>query len=107
MEQINAKAYMKWRYVGKDQNPADVGSRGTLSRERLEIWLKGQNWLTEPGMWPAVVQTKPSKETEAEAKFVKEVEDTLHQVLEKNGFWNTRRITSWVARFIQNCNKGI
>ena len=68
--QINAKDYVKWRYVGTEQNPADVGSRGTLSRERLEIWLKGPNWLTEPEMWPAVVQTKPSKETEAEAKLV-------------------------------------
>ena len=47
-------------------------------------------------MWPVVVQTKPSKETEAEAKPVKEVfagatemEDTLHQVLEKHGLWKT------------------
>ena len=54
--QINAKDYVKWRYVGTEQNPADVGSRGTLSRERLEIWLKGPNWLTEPEMWPAVVK---------------------------------------------------
>ena len=45
-------------------------------------------------MWPAVVQTKSSKETEA--KLVKEVfaearemEDTLHQVLEKHGLWKT------------------
>ena len=64
-------------------------------------------------MWPVVVQTKPSKETEAEAKLVKEVfvgakemEGTLQQVLEKHGFWQTIRITSWVARFIQNCKKG-
>ena len=99
--QINAKDYVKWRYVGTELNPADVGSRGTLSRERLEIWLKGPNWLTEPEMWPAVVQTKPSRETEAEAKLVKEVfagatemEDALHQVLEKHGFWKTIRITS-------------
>ena len=80
--------------MGTGQNPADVGSRGTLSRERLEIWLKGPSWLSKPEMWPAVVKIRPSKETEAEAKLVKEVEDTLHQVLEKNGFWNTRRITS-------------
>ena len=47
-------------------------------------------------MWPAVVQTQSSKETEAEAKLVKEVfaeatemENTLHQVLEKHGFWKT------------------
>ena len=69
--------------MGTGQNPADVGSRGTLSRERLEIWLKGPSWLSKPEMWQAVVKTRPSKETEAEAKLVKEVEDTLHQVLEK------------------------
>ena len=34
------------------------------------------------------------------------MKDTLHQVLEKHGFWQTIRITSWVARFIQNCKKG-
>ena len=48
-----------------EQNPADVGIRGTLPRERLEIWLKGPNWPSKPEMWPAVVQTKPSKKTEA------------------------------------------
>ena len=101
--------------MGTEQYPADVGSRGTLSAERLEIWLKGPNWLTnyKPEMWQAVAQTKPSKETEAEVKLVKEVfagatemEDTLHQVLEKHGFWQTIRITSWVAIFIENCKKG-
>ena len=26
------------------------------------------------------------------------MEDTLHQILEKHGFWQTIRTTSWVAR---------
>ena len=41
----------------------------------------------KPELWPAPVQTGPSKDTEAEAKLVKEVvsvpvetEDSLHQV---------------------------
>ena len=83
--QINAKAYVKWRYVGTEQNPSDVGSRGTLSRELLKVWLKGPNWLSKPQMWLAVAQTKPCKETEAVANLLKEVfagatemEDTLH-----------------------------
>ena len=33
------------------------------------------------------------------------MEDTLHQILEKHGFWQTIRTTSWVARFIQTCKK--
>ena len=45
-------------------------------------------------MWPAVVQTKSSKETEAKlVKKVfaeaKEMEDSLLQVLEKHGLWKT------------------
>ena len=58
-----------------------------LSREHLEIWPKGQNRLSKPEMWPAVVQTKPCKETEAEAKLVKhlfpgatEMKETLQKV---------------------------
>ena len=61
-------------------------------------------------MWPSTAQIGPSKDTEAEAKLVKEVvsaavetEDSLHQVLQKHGFWKTIRITSWVARFLHNC----
>ena len=33
------------------------------------------------------------------------MEDTLHQILEKHGFWQTIRTTSWVVRFIQTCKK--
>ena len=47
------------------------------------------------------MQTKPSKETEAKIKLVREglpgateMKDTLHQVLEKHGFWQTLRIMS-------------
>ena len=65
--QINAEAYVKWSFVGTEQNPADVGGIGTLSRQRLEIWLKGPNWLSKPQMWPAVILTKSCKETEAKA----------------------------------------
>ena len=75
--------------------------------------MKGPNWLSKPEMWPALLQTKPSKETEAEAKPVKKVfhgatetEDTPHQVLVKHGLWQTIRTTPWVARFLQTCKKG-
>ena len=33
-----------------------------------------------------------------------EQEDSLEQILQKHGFWQTICITSWVARFIHNCN---
>ena len=72
--------------------------------------MKGPNWLPNPELWPAPVDTEPSKEFEAEAKLVKEVlalaiepDDKLHKLLQKHEFWPTIRITAWVARFVNNC----
>ena len=91
--QINAKDYIQWSHVSSGQNPADVGSRGNQFKELPERWLKGPEWLTKPEKWPAPVQTEPNKETEAEAKLVREVfsvaveqEDSLEQILQKHGF---------------------
>ena len=96
--------------MSSGQNPADLGSRGNQSKELPELWLKGPDWLSKAEMWPASMQSEPTKETEAEAKLVNEVfsvavetEDSLHQVLQKQGFWKTICITSWVARFLHNC----
>ena len=35
------------------------------------------------------------------------MKDTQQQILEKHGFWQTIRITSWEARFIHNCRKEV
>ena len=45
---------------------------GNQSNELPELWLKGPDWLSKPEMWPTSVHTV-HKETEAEAKLVKEV----------------------------------
>ena len=110
MKQIKAKNYIQWDHVSSGQNPADLGSRRNQSKELPELWLKGPDWLSKLEMWPASVQIGPSKETEAEAKLAKEVvsvavetEDSLHQVLQKHGFWKAIRITSWVAKFLHDC----
>ena len=87
--------------MSSGQNPADVRSRGNQFKELPELWLKGPEWLTKPEMWPAPVQTEPNKETEAEAKLVREIfsvaveqEDSLEQILQKHGFWQTIRVTN-------------
>ena len=49
-----------------------------LGEQRQE----GPNWLSKPEMWPAVVQTKPSKETEAEAKLVSDRSAQKHMARE-------------------------
>ncbi len=94
--QINAKDYIQWGQVSSSENPADLGSGENQSKGPGlpdYIYNTGPDWLSKPEMWPAPVQTRPSKETEAEAKLVKEVfsvaveqEDSLHHVLQKHGF---------------------
>ena len=76
--------------VSSGQNPGDLGSRGYQSKELPELWLKWPDWLSKAETWPPPVETGPSKETEVEAKLVKEVfsvaveqEDSLHQVLHR------------------------
>ena len=90
VSKIRDKHYMKWRHVGIDQNPADVGSRGCEADKLPELWLKGPEWLTDPEQWPVEIIAEPSKETETEAKLTKEVfatavetKDELDEILER------------------------
>ena len=109
VNKIRDKAHIQWRPVGNDQNPADIGSRGCQADKLNELWLKGPEWLTEPDLWPGDILSEPNKETEAEAKLVKEIfatvaetKDNLDEVLEKNSFWKTVRITTWIRRCLNN-----
>ena len=52
------------------------------------------------------------QETEAEAKLTKEIfatatetKDGLDEVLERNSFWKTVRVTTWMRRFLNNCKQ--
>ena len=112
VNKIRDKAYIQWRHVGTDQNPADIGSRGCQADKLSELWFKGPEWLTEPDLWPGDILTEPNKETEAEAKLTKkifaivtETKDSLDEVFEKNIFWKTVRITTWIRRFLYNCKQ--
>ena len=101
VNKIRDKAYIQWRYVGTDQNPADIGSRGCQADKLSALWFKGPEWLTERDLWPGEILTEPNKETEAKAKLTKEIfatvtetKDSLDEVLEKNSFWKSVRITT-------------
>ena len=54
-ERINhiLESRKKWRYCAKEDNPVDVGKRGTTS-ERLQnhgTWWEGPEWLTRGHSW--------------------------------------------------------
>ena len=110
VRKIKEKDFIEWRYVNTDRNPADIGSRGCKADQLSGEWIQGPEWLTRPELWPTPVETKPSNETEAEARMIKDVltvalesEDPLNQILQKHQYWRAIRVVSWIARFIHNC----
>lgn len=112
VNKIKDKAYIQWRHVGTDQNPADIGTRGCQADKLSELWFRGPEWLTEHDLWPGDILTELNKEIKAEAKHTKEIfatitktKDSLDEVFKKNSFWKTVRITTWIRRFLNNCKQ--
>ena len=74
--------------------------------------MNGPKWLATPENWPESPIIQSSKESQAEAKIVREVlcttqttneSDDLDLVLERNELRTTLRITAWILRFVHNC----
>ena len=108
VRKIQDKEYIHWRHVGSKENPADLGSRGGKAGECADLWFQGQSWLPYSENWPSDIVTSPSKETQAEAKVIKEVlsvaivdNKELDHLLQKWGLWKAVWICSWIRRFIQ------
>ena len=110
VKKINAREYIEWKHVGTVQNPADIGRRGCAADKLTETWIPGPDWMSDPDRWPTDVCTKPTKESEAESKQIKEVftaaietKDDLDEILQKHEFWKAVRIVAWIFRFLRNC----
>ena len=71
INKINAKAYITWRHVPSNQNPADIGSRGVYGNQIPELWWTGPTWLQQPEQWPPQPNIMLSDESEKEAKAIK------------------------------------
>ena len=65
--------YIQWRYVPTDQNISDIGSRGAKPDYLNGEWKHGPKWPYNPELWPKDISTKPTEESEAEAKQIEEV----------------------------------
>lgn len=110
VRKIQERSDIQWRHVRTDHNPADLGSRGGKVDQTSELWWNGPSWLSHPQDWPQDITTSTSKETEEEAKIVREVlavtvpqeNDQLDEVIQKCEFRKVIRITAWITRFIRN-----
>ena len=109
IDHINSKAQIQWHYVSTDENPAYIGSRGCNVDKLPKKWLEGPTWLQSKEEWPMQKDIEPTKESEEEAKLLKEVfyaakldESQVDVLIIKFEFWKTIRILSWINRFSHN-----
>ena len=72
VKKINEKGYI-WKYIPSEENPADIGNRGGVNLQANEKWMRGPAWLSTPELWPAMIVTKPSKDSDSEKQLVKEI----------------------------------
>ena len=68
---ILEKEYIKWYYVPTKQNPTDIGNKGSLLSNIPDIWWKGPSWIAENSKYPDQPMLSFSKESEKEAKTIK------------------------------------
>ena len=68
---------INWQYVRKRDNPADLGSRGSLLTKIPEIWCQGPSWLQVKENWLRQPDIKPSEGSEKEIKISKEHESIV------------------------------
>ena len=112
VQKINQKAYIEWRHVPTQENPADIGSRGCKGTDLKESWTSGPSWLQDQDQWPYNIATEASEGTETERKRMTEIfktainldNDIAHQLLSKFNLKKTLRILSWINRFNLNCH---
>ena len=94
------------------QNPADIGSRASLLDKISEIWSKDQSWIAENNKWPDQPILSESRECEKEAKPIKNIlatavkqKDLFEFLLDKYELHKLLRVSGWIRRFINDCQK--
>jgi hypothetical protein len=103
----------KWKYVGTDENPADVGSRGANASRLIEtsIWFKGPAYLMEMDeAFPQFPPEQPQLTTDVETRcqqplvFVTTLEASFFAEMFGTQYHaKGLRILAYVRRFIFNC----
>jgi hypothetical protein len=97
-------------FFNSEENHADLASRGGLSVDN-DLWWNGPSWLSNPETWPTNHVTKPSPESTAESKLIREVianvtvseRDEFDDLLERGSLKKTLRVCALMKRFLDKC----
>ena len=81
MIKILQKEYINWFYVLTKQNPTDIGRRGSLLSKIPDIWWKDPSWIGENNNWLDQPILSESKESEKEAKIIKNILAALERFI--------------------------
>ena len=97
-----------WRYVNRDDNPADDASKGL----RLDEMMKNSRWLNGPAFlwkeetsWPAMIEVPTLKDSDPEVRkesriyTAAAVQDSIESLIQHySSWWKLKRAFAWLLR---------
>ncbi|XP_048575296.1 uncharacterized protein LOC116604510 [Nematostella vectensis] len=108
--EITNETPITWKHCPTERNIADLGSRGaTIEKMERGEWFAGPDWLLKEEEWPEQPQLQTTKAVKEEHKPVessmlvlKRKPDEWDDLLQRNSYWKTLRVTAWAQRFRAN-----
>ena len=107
----NGSKPSEWRYVNRDDNPADDGSKGLKidTMLRNDRWLKGPKFLWEgESHWPKMIKTPVLKDDDVEVRkeaqiYVSAVQSNVLDDLTSyySCWWKLKCSIAWLLRYKQ------
>ena len=101
----------EWRYVNRDDNPADDGLKGLKidTMVKNDRWLKGSKFLWEDGShWPKMIKIPVLKDDDVEVRkeaqiCVSAVQSNVLDdlILYYSGWWKLKCSIAWLLRYKQ------
>ena len=78
------------------QDPADIGSRGSLIGNISRVWWEGPSWLPDNTKWPHQPFITSTTEYEKETKCIKELLTTAVKVIRNQNIIICYQSTSYI-----------
>eukprot|EP00794_Sanderia_malayensis_P006668 gene6668-biopygen5443 len=117
IDQILEEEDINWNYCPTNDNPADLGTRGTTLKklQECEVWWNGPDWLIQREKWPQQPEHLENEAAQEERRNTTILTTTTTaepvgitnciDVSRCNSALKMIRITAWVLRFINKARK--